>query len=283
MFPILPLIPHLPTLSHPFPLIPCLPTLSHPFKESHIWNNASTMKTLLHGQQCHYNEERHAQLTKANFPLHGYLGGSKVTAIKNHDEVYNVWCDKLAQNWPFTDPQVTPQEKWALFSSYPESHKVIEDLGKEFHSITTYSMMVHYLHTWHDLSKAKIGKINLYALHTLLKHVSIHKWANTVKMMHDWIPTYSTLCRQGREPSPICPRCCLTVGTPSHILVCHDTSATCNQSLYLQQFLFALVKLTHQFFSWQHSKTIYPYYLTFAEHRSSKWLHLYQLPNTICS
>ena len=51
------------------------------------------------------------------------------------------------------------------------------------------------------------------------------------------------LCHQGREPSPICPRCCLTVGTPSHILVCHDTSATCNQSLYLQQFLFALVKI----------------------------------------
>ena len=86
------------------------------------------MKTLLHGQQYHYNEERHAQLTKANFPFFGYLGGSKVTAIKNHDEVYNVWCNKLAKiewetgNTAFPDPQVTPQEKWALFSSCPESH-----------------------------------------------------------------------------------------------------------------------------------------------------------------
>jgi hypothetical protein len=51
------------------------------------------------------------------------------------------------------------------------------------------------------------------------------------------------LCHQGRERSSICPGCCLTVETPSHILVCHDTSATCEQSLYLQQFLFALVKI----------------------------------------
>jgi len=102
------------------------------------------MKTLLHGQQYHYNEERHAQLTKADFPLHGYLGGSKVTAIKNHDEVYNVWCNKLAKiewetgNTAFPDPQVTPQEKWALFSSYPESHKVIGDLGNDG-TLSTYT------------------------------------------------------------------------------------------------------------------------------------------------
>jgi len=85
--------------------------------------------------------------------------------------VYNVLCDKLAQiewetgNTALPDPQVTPQEKWALFSSYPESHKVIGDLGNDG-TLSTYR---------HDLSNAKIGKINLYALHTLLQHLSIHK------------------------------------------------------------------------------------------------------------
>jgi len=271
-----PLIPHLPTLSYPFPLIPCLPTLSHPFKESHIWNNASTMKTLLHGQQCHYNEERHAQLTKANFPLHGYLGGSKVTAIKNHDEVYNVWCDKLAQNWPFTDPQVTPQEKWALFSSYPESHKVIEDLGKEFHSITTYSIMAHYLHTQHDLSNAKIGKINLYALHTLFQHLSIHKWANTVKMMHDWIPTYSTYATRDVSLHPFAlDVASLLEHQVTFWYVMTHLQLVINHYIYNNSYLHWW-KFTHQFISWHYSNIIYPYYLTFPE-------HLYHLPNTICS
>jgi hypothetical protein len=52
----------------------------------------------------------------------------------NRDEIYNVWCEKLAREfWAPAeivdhDPDPTPVEKGAVYSLYPSPHKIIGSL-----------------------------------------------------------------------------------------------------------------------------------------------------------
>jgi len=49
---------------------------------------------------------------------------------------------------------------------------------------------------------AQNDRINLDALSTYLSALKIQARASTVKLLHNWIPTQSILCRQGRFPHP---------------------------------------------------------------------------------
>jgi hypothetical protein len=57
-----------------------------------------------------------------------------------------------------------------------------------------------------------------------------------------WMPTYASLCHQGRSHTSICPRCNSAVETSSHILVCSNESAVDSRQTHIQSFLNALTK-----------------------------------------
>jgi len=141
----------------------------------------------------------------------------------SRDETYNVWCDRMAQlEWSNGavsnfEPEVLPSEKWALFSSFPTSHKITGSLDTGFAYAMGYKDLLSYIEEKHSLSSEKIDKVNLFALSTYLLSLSPFQRASMVKTIHDWIPTHSNLCRQGRHNSPICPRCLSEVETPSHV------------------------------------------------------------------
>jgi len=68
--------------------------------------------------------------------------------------------------------------------------------------------------------------------------------------MHGWIPTYASLCRQGREPSSICPQCQSTVETKEHVLICPSSEATHHWTLLLNtQFWSMRLKVKNQVMS----------------------------------
>ncbi len=63
------------------------------------------------------------------------------------------------------------------------------------------------------------------------------------KMIHNWDPTYSTLCRQGHEPSPLCPRCQKAIETNLHVWTCQQPLAVTRRTLLLQNILSNLVQI----------------------------------------
>lgn len=67
--------------------------------------------------------------------------------------------------------------------------------------------------------------------------------ASVVKTIHDWIPTYSNLCRQGRHNTSICPRCLSEVETSNHVQTCPAPAVITGCSLSLDHFLTYLVSL----------------------------------------
>jgi len=61
--------------------------------------------------------------------------------------------------------------------------------------------------------------------------------------MHGWVPTYTSLCRQGRETSSLCPRYHGRVETVDHIHICaHPWATQCCQTL-LHSFLESISKI----------------------------------------
>jgi len=99
-----------------------------------------------------------------------------------------------------------------------------------------YNLFRLYLHQKHNLSPAKMDKVNTIALQSYLSSLKIHKCASIVKMIHNWIATYRMLSRQGREPSPICPRCGSVIETSDHGYRCSQVQAVTNWRSYLLSF-----------------------------------------------
>jgi len=62
-------------------------------------------------------------------------------------------------------------------------------------------------------------------------------------MIHNWIPTYSMLSGQGRELSPLCPRCSSAIETSEHVYQCPQTQAISNRKSFLENFLSHLLSL----------------------------------------
>ncbi len=81
-------------------------------------------------------------------------------------ETFNVWCDHMAQkerlrNCPTQmDPEVLPDEQWAIYSIHPQRHKLIGDLSKDILSSLGYNAAYFYLDQKHNLGAAKLHNIN---------------------------------------------------------------------------------------------------------------------------
>jgi len=166
------------------------------------------------------------------------------------DETYNMWCDRMAQqeqtfntSTSHYDPEVLGPEKWAAFSIYPVYHKITGCFNTEFLSSIGYEKLAKYLQEKHSICSSKLDKVNTQALHTYLSSLNIQQRVSVVKLIHKWVPTYSNLCRQGREPSPICLRCKGAIETSNHVHQCPYPEAVSRRTSALLYFLSSLIKI----------------------------------------
>jgi hypothetical protein len=97
-------------------------------------------------------------------------------------ETYNVWCDRMGQKtWDedassHFDPDVLPIITFSVFSRYPTFHKLTG----------CFDNGIYYLHKKHNLSFAKMDKVNVIALQSYLTSLKSHKCSSIVKMIHNW-------------------------------------------------------------------------------------------------
>jgi len=148
----------------------------------------------------------------------------------SRDEIYNIWCDRAAStawlkgNPSLPDPDLSMEEKWAVYSMYPSFYKINDNLDDSVYSSMGCSQLLEYIQWKHGLQEAKMERVNILVLQGCLTKLKFHKRASIVKLIHDWIPTYATLCHQDREPCPLCPHCKSTIETSSHVITCpnHD-------------------------------------------------------------
>ncbi len=97
----------------------------------------------------------------------------------------------------FSDPDVTPAEKWAVYSSHPVFHKIIGNLSISVNDALGYHEILTFASGKHDFHPYDIDRINTNALKKALNSMKIFQRASTVKLIHGWAPTYAFLCRQG--------------------------------------------------------------------------------------
>jgi hypothetical protein len=74
------------------------------------------------------------------------------------------------------------------------------------------------------------------------------------------MPTYATLCRQGRSNTSICPRCNNQVETRTHVFLCENETATLQHSQHLSRFLSDLQKVktpTHLLATFEYKLSLY--------------------------
>jgi len=203
-----------------------------------------------------YINQQH--LTKQNSITHEWVRGhsdkGKWNSIQdlrdqglNRDEIYNVWCDKLAkQFWSSSDaadhkPEATPVKKWAIYSSFSTPHKTTGSLSEGVYSCLGYLPLLSYVCQKQDLSIHHMELINLEALHHFIITKPYHTRAAFAKLIHNWIPTHAHLSQQGHEHLPLCPRCNNTIETSSHVLVCSNPNGIKRQT----KLLYSYLKSTH--------------------------------------
>jgi hypothetical protein len=165
------------------------------------------------------------------------------------DQIYNVWCDRMAEiQWQFADtsfldPEVSPSERWGIYATQPYWHKLTGNLDTGFYSMIGYHSPAKYISDKHNICDAKLQKVHMIALSKYLSSLKPFQRASIVKVIHGWIPTYGMLCRQGRESSPLCPRCSSTVETWDHVFSCPDSQAIAFRNEALLTFLSLRVKM----------------------------------------
>jgi len=131
-------------------------------------------------------------------------------------------------------------EKWAVYSSYPAPLKIIGSLTEGIYKCLGYQPRLQYVSKKHILSIHHMDLINLNALHSFLEPLPFPTRATYAKSIHNWIPTHAQLCPQGRERSPLCPRCNRAVEAHSHIITCNDPQASESRHGLLYTFLHSL-------------------------------------------
>jgi hypothetical protein len=169
----------------------------------------------------------------------------------SRDEIYNVLCNRMAGDawkscFPIVeDPDVYATEKWAIYSQYPNKHKLVGDLKQDLYYSLGSLHLQQFVTQKYQLTPAKLTltHTNLDALHRRLLTLKIQQRATVSKLIRNWNPTYSALCRQGREPFPLCPRCEGTVKTSSHVMICPHKSAVEQRIEGLHKFLSNLLSI----------------------------------------
>jgi hypothetical protein len=150
---------------------------------------------------------------------------------------------RLPRN-PRSDPGVSPQEKWAIYSIHLRSHKIIGNLGQELQAHLSFSSTNSFIQSKQGLSELAIDKVNIIALGKYMQDIKIHRRATTAKLIHGWIQTYCSLCHQGRESSPFCPQFKTSIETRDHVLTCGDPLDMEQRSKILSQALQQLMKIS---------------------------------------
>jgi hypothetical protein len=96
------------------------------------------------------------------------------------------------------DPEALPAKKWAVFIIHPFYHKLTGNLDHGFYSSIGFDALFEYVCQKHLLSAAKMERTNRNAQQSFLSSLKLHHHASTIKMLHNWIPTNSSLhCAHG--------------------------------------------------------------------------------------
>jgi hypothetical protein len=166
-----------------------------------------------------------------------------------------------------------------VFSNYPHYHKMIVDLSQGLFSTLGFTTLMDYLQHKHNLSMAKLQNTNLTALQEYLLSLKPHNRATICKQIHNWIPTNSVLCRQGRKPSSLCPQCRQEIETSDHIWSCQQVDAITSRRNFLQLFLKQLLDINIPL----HILMAFDYKLSLALHLpySCQFQITDQLPQTL--
>lgn len=165
------------------------------------------------------------------------------------EEVYNIWCDQMAhQEWSsrpasYHDPEVSPEERRAIFMDHPSHHKITGNLSTCLIEALGFQATMEYISKRRNLSLSDIDHINFHALQKALNTQKVHVRANTSKIVHNWTPTYAHLCQQGHEATSLCPRCFNRVEITNHVYQCPNPETTAKYEALLREFLHSLVAI----------------------------------------
>lgn len=99
------------------------------------------------------------------------------------------------------------------------------NMDDSIYSSMGYSQLMEYVHQKHGLSEAVMDWVNILALQGYLLKLKVQHRASIVKWVHDWILTYTTLCRQDREPCYLCTCCNSFIETSTHVISCPNLDA----------------------------------------------------------
>jgi len=95
------------------------------------------------------------------------------------------------------DPDVTPAEKWAVYTTHPVLHKVIGNLSSVVNDSLGYNDMLELIDHKHNINITTINHINTIAQKKTLSAMKVFQRASTVKLLQGWAPTFASLCCQG--------------------------------------------------------------------------------------
>jgi hypothetical protein len=112
------------------------------------------------------------------------------------DQIYNFWCDHRAgEAGHITSecPLVAPAEGWAIFASYHTYLKITGPFNQSIQMALAYEGAREYVGENHGLSLALLEKTNPSGLSKNLTRILVHKCMATVKLLHDWQPSYAVL------------------------------------------------------------------------------------------
>jgi hypothetical protein len=164
------------------------------------------------------------------------------------DVTYNSWCDRMAMEsrlTSFSDPSplVLPAEKWAVYVTHPNPHKITKDFNESIYSCLSYPTMTEYLKKKHNLSVQDLDFIGCADLRGFLKTLPVSIRATYIELIHNWIPTQSFLHKQCREHSPICPLCSMHDETACHMLTCPDPRTDASRRTALSSYFRTLLSI----------------------------------------
>jgi hypothetical protein len=142
----------------------------------------------------------------------------------------NIWCDHQANaarqsSTSAPEADVLPSKKWAVFTCYPVTRKIIGKLDDGIQESMYTEAILKYLHKKHNICRAKLDTINTDGMKSYMRKLKITQRASVAKLIRDWIPTNDFLHKQNRSDTNLCPRCHTCPEDANHILICNGKDA----------------------------------------------------------
>lgn len=132
------------------------------------------------------------------------------------------------------DPDVTPAEKWAVYTTHPVLHKVIGNLSSVVNDSLGYNDMLELIDHKHNINITTINHINTIALKNIISNegISTCLYREIVTRLGSHI-CFPMLPRM----TPICIRCKSSVETYDHLFQFSNAVANEARSTILQESL----------------------------------------------